>query len=171
MGDDPLAIYKPTGAKHVDAAKAMGNFTGWAYAASNAIASEVANIQWRLYEVNGNDHEEQEDHPLLTLLEGVNESMTGIEPKYVTASHLELIGVIKTHVSRGFRWNTCQPNTLRRRRIRWRPQLRDRPQYLGEQISRDSDLGHLEGDVAAVAHHLRADLTLSLLGAELFQPV
>jgi hypothetical protein len=49
MVDDPLAIYKPTGAKHVDAAKAMGNFTGWSYAAVNAIASEVANIQLRLY--------------------------------------------------------------------------------------------------------------------------
>jgi hypothetical protein len=31
LGDDPLAIYKPTGAKHVDAKKAMGNFTGWTY--------------------------------------------------------------------------------------------------------------------------------------------
>jgi hypothetical protein len=27
LGNDPLAIYKPTGAKVVDAAKAMGNFT------------------------------------------------------------------------------------------------------------------------------------------------
>src|SRR5580692_7628007 len=43
LGDDPLAIYKPSGAKQVDAAKAMGNFTGWTYAAVNAIASEVAN--------------------------------------------------------------------------------------------------------------------------------
>src|SRR5512135_1639748 len=56
MGDDPLAIYKPTGAKSVDAAKAMGNFTGWTYAAVNAIASEVANIQLRLYQVTGDDH-------------------------------------------------------------------------------------------------------------------
>src|ERR1700681_2932809 len=77
LGSDPLAIYKPTGAKSVDAAKAMGNFTGWTFTAVNAIASEVANIQWRLYQVNGDDHEEQEDHPLLTLLDGVNEHMTG----------------------------------------------------------------------------------------------
>jgi hypothetical protein len=49
LGDDPLAIYKPSGAKAVDAAKAMGSFTGWTYAAVNAIASEVANIQIRLY--------------------------------------------------------------------------------------------------------------------------
>jgi HK97 family phage portal protein len=91
-GSDPLAIYKPTGAKEVDAAKAMANFRNWSYAAVNAIASEVANIQLRLYQVNGDDHEEQEDHPLLTLLEGVNEHMTGIELKYVTMAHLELTG-------------------------------------------------------------------------------
>ena len=36
-GSDPLAIWKPTGTKSVDAAKAMGNFTGWTYAAVNAI--------------------------------------------------------------------------------------------------------------------------------------
>src|SRR5713226_2037985 len=73
--DDPLAIYKPTGAKHVDAAKAMGNFTGWTYAAVNAIAGEVSNIQLRLYQIKGDDHEEQDTHPLLELLEGVNEHM------------------------------------------------------------------------------------------------
>jgi HK97 family phage portal protein len=91
-GSDALAIYKPTGAKQVSAAKAMGNFNGWTYAAVNAIASEVANIQLRLYQIDGDDHEEQEDHPLLTLLEGVNEQMTGIELKYVTMAHLELTG-------------------------------------------------------------------------------
>jgi hypothetical protein len=32
MGDDSLAAYKPTAAKHVDATKAMGNFTGWTFA-------------------------------------------------------------------------------------------------------------------------------------------
>jgi HK97 family phage portal protein len=91
-GSDPLAIYKPSGAKQVDAAKAMANFNGWTYAAVNAIASEVANIQFRLYQVSGNDHEEKDDHALLTLLEGVNEYMTGIELKYVTMAHLELTG-------------------------------------------------------------------------------
>src|ERR1700728_391423 len=91
-GSDALAIYRPTGAKTVDAAKAMGNFNGWTFAAVNAIASEVANIQLRLYQINGDDQEEQEDHPLLTLLEGVNEHMTGIELKYTTMAHLELTG-------------------------------------------------------------------------------
>jgi HK97 family phage portal protein len=91
-GGDPLAIYKPTGAKTVDAAKAMGNFTGWTFAAVNAIAGEVSNIQLRLYQIEGDDHEEQNDHPLLTLLEGVNEHMTGPEFKYTMMAHLELTG-------------------------------------------------------------------------------
>jgi HK97 family phage portal protein len=92
LGSDPMAIYKPSGAKSVDAAKAMANFTGWAFAAVNAIASEVANIQFRLYQIAGDDQEELNDHPLLTLLESVNETMTGIELKYVTMAHLELTG-------------------------------------------------------------------------------
>jgi HK97 family phage portal protein len=89
---DSLAIYKPTGAKTVDAAKAMGNFTGWTFAAVNAIAREASNIQFRLYQIKGDDHIEQDDHPLLTLLEGVNEHMTGPELKYTTLAHLELTG-------------------------------------------------------------------------------
>jgi HK97 family phage portal protein len=90
--NDPLAIYKPSGAKTVSAAKAMGNFTGWTFAAVNAIASEVANIQLRLYQVQGDDHEEATNHPLLDLLDGVNERMTGIEFKYTMMAHLELTG-------------------------------------------------------------------------------
>ena len=71
----------------------MANFTGWSYAAVNAIASEVANIQFRLYQVKGDDQEEADpDHPLLTLLDGVNEHMTGPELKYVTMAHLEMTG-------------------------------------------------------------------------------
>jgi len=92
FGDDPLAIYKPTGAKAISPAKAMANFNGWTFAAVNAIASEVANIQFRLYQVTGDDHEEQDDHPLITLLDGVNEHMTGIELKYTMMAHLELTG-------------------------------------------------------------------------------
>jgi phage portal protein BeeE len=50
----------------------MASFNGWTFAAVNAIASEVSNIQLRHYQVKGDDHEEQEDQPLLTLLDGVN---------------------------------------------------------------------------------------------------
>ena len=51
------------GAKTLSASKAMGSFNGWTFAAVNAIASDVSNIQLRLYEVTGDDHEEKEDHP------------------------------------------------------------------------------------------------------------
>lgn len=51
----------------------MGNYTGWTYAAVSAIASEVADIQLRLYRVNGDDHEGIDNRGLLTLLEGVND--------------------------------------------------------------------------------------------------
>ena len=60
FGDHPLAIYKPTGAKAVSPAKAMANFNGWTFAAVNAIASEVSNIQLRLHQVTGDKHEEQD---------------------------------------------------------------------------------------------------------------
>src|SRR5262249_26575236 len=46
-------------------------------------------------------------------------------------------------------------------RWRWwwlRPQLRDEPQYLLEHWPWDGDLGHLEDNIAAVAHDFRADL-------------
>ena len=89
---DPLAIYKPTGAKDIDPARAMGEFRGWAYAAINAIAREVSNIQIRLYQIKGEEHVEIDDHPLLDLLETVNDHMTGIELKYTMAAHLELTG-------------------------------------------------------------------------------
>jgi hypothetical protein len=39
---------------------------------------------------------------------------------------------------------------------RW-PQFRDRPQDVGEEVSRNRDLGHLERDRARVADDLRAD--------------
>jgi hypothetical protein len=90
MGSDPLAIYRPAGAKTVSAAKAMGN--GWIFAAVNAIASEVATIQLRLYQVKGDKHEEVTDHALLDLLDGINQQMTGIEFRYTMMAHLELTG-------------------------------------------------------------------------------
>jgi hypothetical protein len=70
--------------------------------------------------------------------------------------------VIQTHLSLGL--NAKQSSASRRYGCRW-PQFRDQPQDIGEQISRDGDLGHLECDVAAVANDLRADLDEFLLQA------
>src|SRR5262244_3950896 len=53
-------------------------------------------------------------------------------------------------------------------RWRWwwlRPQFRDEPQNLLEHLPCDGDLGHLEDDIAAVAHYLRADLDQLVLQA------
>ena len=53
-------------------------------------------------------------------------------------------------------------------RWRWwwlRPQFRDEPQNLLEHLPWDGDLSHLEGDVAAVANNLRADLDQLFLQA------
>ena len=59
----------------------MGSFTGWTYAAVNAIANETSNIQLRLYQIKGTDHEELDEHELVDLLECPNEQMAGIELK------------------------------------------------------------------------------------------
>jgi hypothetical protein len=53
----------------------------------------------------------------------------------------------------------------RGRRIGRRPQLRDEPQDVGEEIFRDSDLGHLKGDIAAMAYDLRTDFDQLFLQA------
>src|SRR5262249_27111948 len=50
------------------------------------------------------------------------------------------------------------PNVSRLRWWRLRPQFRDEPQNLFEHLPCDGDLGHLEENIPAVAHHLRADL-------------
>jgi hypothetical protein len=38
------------------------------------------------------------------------------------------------------------------------PRVGDEPQDIGEEVSRDSDLSHLEGDISTVADEVRADL-------------
>ena len=61
-------------------------------AAVNAKAPEVMNIDWRLFEVDGEDHEEMLDHELLDLLDSVNDNMTGLELKYLISACLHLTG-------------------------------------------------------------------------------
>src|SRR3984893_14677348 len=75
------------------------------------------------------------------------------------------LSVIWTHASHEFVSNPSQSNTLRRCWIRRRSKFRDHLQDVSEEISRNGDLGHLEGDITAVVHHLCADLDQLL-----FQP-
>ena len=63
--------------------------------------------------------------------------------------------VIQTHL---FLWFLIGPKTSKRfTSIRLPAAAADQPQDVGKQISRDSDLGHLERDIAPMADDFRAD--------------
>ena len=66
--------------------------------------------------------------------------------------------VIETHLSRRFRSDTRHPNAPSGRCDLWRPQFRDHAQDVGEEISWNGHLRHLEGYVTGVADDLRANL-------------
>src|SRR5262249_58825024 len=60
----------------------------------------------------------------------------------------------------------CTTSSVSRwRGWRLRPQFRDEAQNLLEHLPCDGDLGHLEDNIAAVAHYLRADLDELVLQA------
>jgi HK97 family phage portal protein len=93
MGNsNPMAIDRPSGGNQIDASRAIFNNKGFVYASVNAKAREVMAIDWRLFEVNGDEHEEQKDHKLLDLLDAPNEQMNGLEFKYLLSSCLDLAG-------------------------------------------------------------------------------
>ncbi len=87
---DPFAIWASS--KRVSPAKAMTVYNGWVYACVRAIAEEIANMRWRLFKMDNEEATEIFDHELLDLLNGVNETQTGYELKYLMGSHLELAG-------------------------------------------------------------------------------
>lgn len=92
-GADSMAIYRPGGSQTVPASKAMDSHFGWVYACVKAISDEMANIQFRLFQIDSEgEHEEVPEHDLLDLLEGVNERQTGPEFRKTLAAHLELTG-------------------------------------------------------------------------------
>ena len=92
-GSNSMALYRPGGTNSVDATKAMDAYTQLTFAAIRAISDEIANTQFRLYQIKASgDHEEVYSHELLDALEGVNENMTGPEFKHMIAAHLELAG-------------------------------------------------------------------------------
>ncbi len=67
-----------------------------------------------------------------------------------SAPGLTIFAFMETHLSGGFGWNSSQPDGSCQHWIRRRPQFGDQPLDVGEELSRDYDLGHLEGDIAAV---------------------
>jgi hypothetical protein len=86
-------------------------------------------------------------------------------PNFGLAADLAIFAGIWTYCSRRLVLN-ARPSSVSRWHWWWlRPQFRNEPQNLLEHLSRDRNLGHLEGNTAAVAHDLRADLDELLLQA------
>ncbi len=78
----------------------------------------------------------------------------------------DFFSVIWTHCSREFSVTmTTERLIFRYRRDGRRPQFGDQPQDVGEETFGNGDLGHLQGDIAPMAHDLRADLDQLLLKA------
>src|ERR1019366_5680814 len=87
-----FVIPAPGGGSAINSSRALANNRGFVYAAVNAKAREVMVIDWRLFEVDGKDHKEQESHDVLDLLDAVNDNMIGLELKYLTSACLDLTG-------------------------------------------------------------------------------
>jgi HK97 family phage portal protein len=92
ISGNQFVIERPGAGTHINPSKALANNRGFVYAAMNAIAREVMTIDWRLFEVDGDDHEEQPEHDALDLLDAVNDNMIGPELKYLTSASLTLTG-------------------------------------------------------------------------------
>ena len=89
---NPMAVWRPGGSATIDPAKALANNKGFVYAAMNAIAREVMTIDWRLFEMNGEESDEHPDHAVLDLLDTVNDSMISLAFKYLLSACLTLTG-------------------------------------------------------------------------------
>lgn len=104
-------IAAPGGGSPINLSKALANNKGFVYAAVNAKAREVMNIDWRLFEVDGEDHEEQTENDLLDLLDSVNDNMTGFEFKYLISACLDLTGNAFIYLE-GVKNDTDKPKAL-----------------------------------------------------------
>lgn len=93
-GGNSMMITRPSGAGvTVDPAKALDAYKNWAYAATKAISDEIAGIEFKVFKIkNEGEYEEILEHPILDLLESVNDTQTGPEFRYTLATHLELTG-------------------------------------------------------------------------------
>lgn len=64
----------------------------WVYACARAIAEGIGSIDFKLFQVDGDERREVPDHDLLTLLDTVNDTMTRFELLESLSYHLELTG-------------------------------------------------------------------------------
>ena len=106
-----FVMERPSGTNPIDAARAIENNKGFVYAAVNAKAREVMAIDWRLFEVNGDDHEEKKDHEILDLLDAPNENMNGLKLKYLLSACLDLTGNTYLYLE-GVKNDLDQPKAL-----------------------------------------------------------
>src|SRR5579871_3583971 len=90
-GSSQFNIERP-GAGSINATRALDNNRGFVYASMNAIAREVMTIDWRLFEVSGKNHKEKTEHEVLDLLDTVNDTMIGLQFKYLLSACLTLTG-------------------------------------------------------------------------------
>ena len=65
---------------------------GWLFGCVSRIAVAVADVQWRLNQVRGNDKKELFKHPLLDMLDYVNPFQTGQELFELSQMYLDLVG-------------------------------------------------------------------------------
>ena len=89
--NDPFAIWK--GSRKVDPSKAFDVYSGWVYACIRAIGEEIQKMEFELYEIKKDSDEERVyQSELLDILDAPNESMTGMDMRFMIASHLETCG-------------------------------------------------------------------------------
>ncbi len=72
---------------------------------------------------------------------------------------------MKKRIPCGFGWNSSQPVRSCRHWIRRWLQFGNEQHDVGEEVSQDSNLGHLEGDIVAMADDLATNLDELLLQA------
>lgn len=91
--NDSLMISRPSTGNFVEASKAMDANHGWVYACIKAIADEVANTDFKVYQTRSDGESiEIESHPIIDFLDAINDFQTGPEFKHMLVSHLELTG-------------------------------------------------------------------------------
>jgi HK97 family phage portal protein len=72
----------------------------WVYSAVKAIANTIACVNWRLYQIDGEEWEEIQEHDFLTLLNNPNPFLSRFELMYLTVSSLELVGEALWYIPR-----------------------------------------------------------------------
>ena len=70
----------------------LSSGVGWVYACIDAIANEIAGIELKLFQQNGDDIDEVKNHEILDLLARANSVTTKFDLFYLTQQYLDLAG-------------------------------------------------------------------------------